>query len=89
MTKYNYVVKFKINGESNYRYNICFTIEAETNKEAIIKGEQKWNEQVHKRQRLQNALILKTTCRKVETKPRQAKRTPLQKALCVLNDYIY
>ena len=88
MEKYNYTVKFKFSDNDNYTYSMCFNIEAETNQQAVIAGQQKWQEQINQRPRLQNAIVFKTTCRKIETKPRQPKRTQLQKALDALNNYI-
>ena len=88
MNKYNYIVKFKFDGDINHVYSMHFTIEAESNKEAIAKGQEKWKAQIEKRERLQDAIVYKTTCRKIEIKPRTRKYNSLQNALNALNQYM-
>ena len=88
MAKYNFKVYFKIEGEPNIKYNMQFTIEAETNQIANVKGALQWSEQVDKREKLKNARVVKTTCRKKESKPRKRKTPPLKKALAELNAYL-
>lgn len=88
MKKYQYKIIFKIKGEVKYRYNMTFTIEADSNENAKAQGGERWREQVAKRERLKEAQILKITCRACETKPRAPKLSPLQKALKELNNYI-
>ena len=88
MNKYNYTVKFKIDSNNNYRYNAVFTIEAESNKEAVVKGEEMWNERVSKSERLKTAKIVKITCRKKELERRRPKMSDLEKALYAANNYL-
>lgn len=88
MDKYSYVVKFKTTENSNYLYNMRFIVEANTNKEAVVIGQEKWKEQLTKREKLQKASIKKVICRKIPDEPRQPKRTQLQKALDALNQYM-
>ena len=88
MNRYNYHIGFKFDGDNNHSYNMNFTIEAESNDEAKIKGNERWLNQVNTRSRLKDAKVFKITCRKIETKPRQVKRTALQNALSALNAYI-
>lgn len=86
--KYNYTVKFKFERDANHIYVMHFTIEATNNQEARMLGDQRWQDQVNKRERLQEAHIYKIICRKIETEPRQRKTNPLQSALAALNQYI-
>ena len=65
-----------------------FIIDAKTNKDAKAQGGARWREQVAKRERLQQAQVIKTTCRACETKPRARKQSQMQKALTALNAYI-
>ena len=91
MKSYNYKVYFKLEGDSQYRYNMSFGIQANSNKEAVDIGQERWKKQVETRERLKRARVVKTTCRAFETKPRQPRQrklTPLEKALSVLNNYI-
>lgn len=86
--RYSYKVYFKLKGDTNHRYNMVFDIETMNNQKAKEIGQERWENQKATRTKLQNAEVVKITCRKVETQPRQAKLTPLQKALAELNNYI-
>lgn len=89
MKRYYYKVYFKLDN-SAFRYVRVIEVEAETNQQAKVIGEQRWQEQQAKNEHLKNAKVVKIGCRARETKPRvrQPKLTPLQKALSALNDYI-
>lgn len=87
MKKYYYKVYFYLKGQK-WRYVVNILVEANSNKEAVVKGQEKWNSRVKKQQDLQQATIAKITCRKFETEPRQPKLSPLQKAIAMLNTYI-
>lgn len=88
MKTYIYKVYFHKQGINGIRYNMAIYVEANSNKEAVVLGEKRWKEQVEKRIDLQKATIEKITCRARETKRRQQKLTPIQKALSVMNRYI-
>ena len=90
MNKYNYTVKFKIKNNNNYLYNTSFQIETNSNKDAKVIGNSRWEKFKQSHERLVNATVIKVICRKIETKPRvrMRKMPSLEKALSVLNNYI-
>ena len=86
--QYNYKIKFKLKGAKNYIYSMILTIDADSNKKAQEIGRKKWQEKTESRARLQDAEIVKITCRKKETQPRARTTSPVNNALAVLNAYI-
>lgn len=64
--RYNYKVYFRLN-DRNCRYIRVINVNAKTNNEAKILGEEEWKKQVNENNRLKDADVVKITCRRQET----------------------
>lgn len=88
MKSYNYKVYFYRNNSRQFKYIRVIYVKANSNKEAIIIGQEQFEEQRKNDERLKDIEIIKETCRAIETKPRARKLTPLQMALNAVNKYL-
>ena len=88
MKSYNYKVYFYRNNIRQFRYIRVIWVKANSNKEAVVIGQEQFEEQRKNDERLKDIEIVKETCRAIETKPRARKLTPLQRALNAVNKYL-
>ena len=89
MKSYNYKVYFYRNNSRQFKYIRVIYVKANSNKEAVIIGQEQFEEQRKNDGRLKDIEVVKETCRAIETKPRaRIKLTPLQRALNAVNKYL-
>ena len=87
MKAYNYKVYFK-RDDPGIRYIRVIWVEANSNKDAVLIGRERFEEERKNNARLKDIEVVKETCRAIETKPRARKLTPIERALNALNNYL-
>ena len=87
MKSYNYKVYFK-RDDPGIRYIRVIWVEANSNKDAVLIGRERFEEERKNNARLKDIEVVKETCRAIETKPRARKLTPIERALNALNNYL-